>query len=377
LPSDMQRFKRLRVVFLSNTAFTEVPPQLAACPGLEMLGMRSCRISQWSEDALPSSIRGITLTDNQLSSVPSSVGRMGKLQKLMLSGNHLHDLPRAMLQCGRLDNLRIAVNHFTTAPTWLSKLPSLAWYSDAGNPFSSENGSALVALPTISWNDLQIGEQIGKSPNKNTVYRAQTKDGRAVAVKLYHGQLSTDGSVDDEVRASTIAGESEHLISAMALIANAPGGQLAVALPLIPSSFSQLALPPDFNTLTRDVYPAAQRFEPTVILKTLGDIAIALNHLHAKGVMHGDMYAHNILTDSGGAAYLGDFGGASVYQPGQDAWRERIDSYAFGILMSELLARCGNPGDAQLGRLHELQKRCTQLVTTERPLFSEIVEWLQ
>jgi serine/threonine protein kinase len=65
-------------------------------------------------------------------------------------------------------------------------------------------------------------------------------------------------------------------------------------------------------------------------------------HLHAQGINHGDLYAHNILHCGEGRAVLGDFGAASFHPPGDPGAAEalqRIEVRAFGCLLEELVER--------------------------------------
>jgi serine/threonine protein kinase len=70
------------------------------------------------------------------------------------------------------------------------------------------------------------------------------------------------------------------------------------------------------------------------------DVADALAHLHQRGVMHGDLYAHNILIDPvHGQARLGDFG-AATRLPAQPSDVGRgllaLEVRALGCLLEEL-----------------------------------------
>ena len=98
--------------------------------------------------------------------------------------------------------------------------------------------------------------------------------------------------------------------------------------------------------------------DPDEALRPLGLIADALRYAHAKGVVHRDIKAENVLLDGGGAPYLIDFGvaaipagdgsagggtsiGASPQQLAGEAPRAADDIYALGVLMHELLT--GSP----------------------------------
>ena len=105
-----------------------------------------------------------------------------------------------------------------------------------------------------------------------------------------------------------------------------------------------------------------------------GGVAAALAHLHGRGILHGDLYAHNLLVD-GHDCRLSDFGAASFFTPGssQGAALQRLESRAFGILLEELLQRC----DAPPAQLQTLAADCQQSATAQRPDFAEIAARLQ
>jgi serine/threonine protein kinase len=69
----------------------------------------------------------------------------------------------------------------------------------------------------------------------------------------------------------------------------------------------------------------------------------ALNHLHACGLTHGDLYAHNLLVDGDDRALLSDLGAASLLphdDPPRRAALQALDRRALGILVDELAQRC-------------------------------------
>jgi Leucine-rich repeat (LRR) protein len=85
LPADLGRLKKLKVIFLSNNNFEEVPEVLADCPNLSMVGFKSNKIRVLGENVLPLGVRWLILTDNQLEKLPNSIGKLQYLQKLMLA----------------------------------------------------------------------------------------------------------------------------------------------------------------------------------------------------------------------------------------------------------------------------------------------------
>ncbi|PUE63317.1 leucine-rich repeat domain-containing protein [Arcobacter caeni] len=89
LPDDFDRFRRLKRLFLSNNKFDNVPKILAKLPILSMIGMRNNQIKKFEENSLPLSTRWLILTDNELTTLPESIGDLVLLQKCMLSGNQI------------------------------------------------------------------------------------------------------------------------------------------------------------------------------------------------------------------------------------------------------------------------------------------------
>ena len=102
-------------------------------------------------------------------------------------------------------------------------------------------------------------------------------------------------------------------------------------------------------------------------------VASAAAQLHQRGILHGDLYGHNILHDDNGRCVLSDFGAAAFYAPASPAAMplQQIEVRAFGLLLDELLERCDAPPAlrAQLAALHAA---CTQAEVGARPLFAAI-----
>lgn len=366
LPSDMARFTKLRVLFVSGNPLGEVPEALADCTALQLVGLKSCGITQMESDCLPPSIQGIILTDNQLEELPSTLGdEYPELLKLMLTGNRLRELPQSLRGHERLELLRVAANELEVSPDWLDELPSLAWYSDSANPLHRHD--TRHELHTYGADDIAFGAFLGESA-KNQVYQATLGD-EQVAVKLFGAGITTDGLPEDEIRASVRAGAHPKLVGAHGVYQG--GDQTGLVMSLVPPQYKTLAHPPDFVSYTRDVYPAEYAPNARRSLQTARDLADALQHLHAQGVMHGDVYAHNVLVDEAGRAVLADFGAASCYDVAdeREAWREKCDVLGYGRLIAELAA----PDDT---RLLSLAASCQLQDAQQRPTFAEICEQL-
>lgn len=202
-----------------------------------------------------------------------------------------------------------------------------------------------------------------------------------MALKLFKGAMTSDGLPLNEMHACMTAGAHPHLIPVLGKLEAHPDDAHGLVMALIDDSFRNLAAPPSFDSCTRDVYPAEATFDlKTAIGITLG-IASAAEHLHTQGIMHGDLYAHNILHGADGQALLGDFGAASFVAAEDRATAEalqRIEVRAFSCLLEELLERCPVAVDDQkiLKMLGDLQADCAQENVNARPLFGEIVRRL-
>lgn len=352
---DLSNFRRLRIAFFAHNDFEEIPGALATCESLEMVGFKSCKISTIADGVLPAGLRGLIVTDNRLQHLPDSIGKYTRLQKLMLAGNQLNALPDTFVNLTNLQLLRMASNNFLDFPDVVTHLPQLGWYSDAANPLHQ---TFQGEFKEISWNDIVLGEKIGESAS-NTVYKAILKDEGEVAVKLYGSDISTDGLPEDEMNACLLAGAHPNIIGGLGKLIDVPDGKYGFVMPLIPADYQTLGDRPDFVTLTRDVFDSHETFSLEFVTRVLQDVAEALSHCHQKGVMHGDIYAHNILSNHKGESKLGDFGAASLYQPGsQDgALRERIDVAGFGYLIEDLLTRTKGK-EEPFAKLNELKDMC-------------------
>ena len=387
LPDDLPRLHKLRVLFCSDNPFTRLPDVLGQCAQLSMIGFKANQICHVPGAALPPALRWLILTDNQISQLPAEIGHCRQLQKLMLAGNRLTALPEEMAACTQLELLRIAANGIREIPPWLLAMPRLSWLAYAGNPCCADlENAALTALPLprIAWQALQVADKLGEGAS-GVIHQAnwQREDReQAVAVKLFKGEMTSDGLPHSEMAACISAGSHPNLIVVHGRIEHHPEREEGLVMALVANTFRNLAGPPSLESCTRDIYPAELCFSHQEALRLAHGIASAAQHLHAQGIMHGDLYGHNILHDGTGETLLGDFGAASFIAPDEQTVAEalqRLEVRAFACLLGELLERCtGNAGiAATIMPVSDLQARCAQENNAARPLFVEIVQTLQ
>jgi len=384
LPDDLPRLYNLKALFLNNNQFKSVPEVLARCPQLSMISFKSNHLTRLSETALPLQTRWLILTNNQLTTLPASLGKLTKLQKLMLAGNQLRSLPDELSACLNLELIRIAANQLPTLPRWLLTLPRLAWVAYAGNPFSAELAATKRCpshLEQIDWQDLAIGEQLGQGAS-GIIYQAIWNDGtspKQVAVKVFKGNVTSDGLPADEMRACIAAGPHQNLVSVLGQVVNHPDQKEGLVFPFISKDYSTLGGPPSLESCTRDTYAPGTRFALGTSLRIAQSVAAATAYLHSRGILHGDLYPHNILSHPSGDSFLGDFGAAAFFDPTDTATSaalERIEVRAFGCLLQDLLARC----PAQESETHvevfqtlrAMQQACMLPTVMGRPVFRAI-----
>jgi hypothetical protein len=388
LPDDLPRLHKLRIIFCSDNLFTELPVVLGQCKSLTMLGFKANQISRVPDEALAPTLHWLILTDNRIQNLPSSIGQCRQMQKLMLAGNQLSDLPAELANCSQLELLRLSANRFSVLPSWLLTMPSLAWLAIAGNPLtdSFEVARQASSIAEIDWQHIELGARLGEGAS-GVIYQAKLWQAddvpKDVAIKLFKSTITSDGMPRSEMTASIAVGLHPNIVGVLGQVSDHPSGAMALVMPLIASDYVNLANPPSLESCTRDVYASATVLGLSQVCSVALDIARATEHLHACGILHGDLYAHNILYNAEGHGLLSDFGAAS-FLPIDDIDSaqslQRIEVRAFGILLGELLAHCAESSaeyadSEQISRstLTALQQRCTQAHASARPLFADVV----
>ena len=382
LPDDLHRLPHLRVLFCSDNRFTELPACLGQCAKLSMIGFKANQIHHVPAAALPPQLRWLILTDNRISQLPDELGQRPLLQKLMLAGNHLAHLPESLAQCTNLELIRIASNRLTHLPAWLLALPSLTWLAYAGNPVEmAEEVAPDDTTPNIPWSELEMAEVLGEGASGVIRKALWTPLAQPVAVKLYKGTITSDGSPLHEMQACIAAGLHPNLIKVEGRVVGHPEAQAALVMDLIDPSYRNLAALPSLASCTRDIYEPSTRFSLEVALRMARGIASVAAHLHRHGITHGDLYGHNILWNAAGDCLLGDFGAASFHATADSVETralQRIEVRAFGVLLGELLERIDTGlSDAARQLLEGLQARCCQPEVLARPSFEDVEALLE
>lgn len=346
LPTSLpQVLPNLNILFCMKNSFTQMPEVIGKCPRLEMVSFKSNRITSLHPDALGNQMRWLILTDNLLESIPDTIGRCVKLQKLMLSGNRIRELPSDIANCRNLELVRLGSNQLQKPPVTLLALPNLAWIAISDNPFLSGNNSTGESQRTTMpiqiftddiLDDPDRGEIIGSGASGIT--RKYTLKTRDVAVKEYKGTITSDGNPEEERRAALLAW-SLGCDSLIEVLGETKKGSLVMELLTDYQVFSE---PPSLQSCSRDVYGPDASGHMTLerAVSMVSSLLQALTKLHENGLCHGDFYGHNILvsTKDRKRVWLTDFGAAFFYDRNHSYGTaiELIERRAFSHLVNEI-----------------------------------------
>ncbi len=375
LPKEFSLLVELKIVFLSLNQFEIFPEVLGQLTKLEMVGFKSNQINFISENALPPKLKWLILTHNQLSQLPKSIGSKNRLQKCMLAGNNLTSLPEEMKNCVNLELLRISANRLNALPEWIWNLPRLTWLAYSSNNFNS-NFENFDSIKTYAWESFGIENQLGEGAS-GVISKATFKTKNiAVAIKVFKGEVTSDGLPKNEMIAAIHAGIHPNLIRITGKIMNHPQQKDGLVMELLSPNFYNLAEPPTFETCTRDVFKKEIKYSLAQVIIIIKQVAEACFWLHSKKVLHGDLYAHNILIDQNLNTKISDFGAATIYKE-NSLNHEKLEVRAWGCLLEDLLENTVEKNNINLEILNEMIKLktdCLHEKITRRPSFDYILK---
>jgi tRNA A-37 threonylcarbamoyl transferase component Bud32 len=365
IPDEIKQLKKLKIIFASNNNFEVLPESLGQCESLEMVGFKANEISYVPPKSLPIKLRWLILTDNNITSLPDTLGERPRLQKLALAGNQLTQLPSNLAQLINLELVRISANQLTECPDHLLALPKLAWLAFSGNPFTRTD-IGIRAVPLVSYSSFTLQEVLGQGASgviSKATWNAPTdRFPDEIAVKVFKGELTSDGYPEDELQACLKVGSHVNLVRSLAQVNEK--GYLALVMQLIPEHYSNLGLPPDFDSCTRDTFELGFSLSIQKIIKIVNQMRSVFAYLHDNQVSHGDLYAHNTLLDRDANIIFGDFGAATMYHmlsEEQQVQIQKIEQRALNYFIEDLLSVCAE-ADKSSSEYSLLAKNITEQV---------------
>lgn len=349
LPKELVQLKKLKIIFASNNLFSTLPEVLGECENLEMVGFKANKINTVPANSLPAKLRWLILTDNCIELLPDSLGERPRLQKLALAGNKLIELPLTMDKLKNLELIRISANQLAKCPTQLLQLPKLAWFAFSGNPFSysnhADNSVESTTVPSLPSSSYTLQEVLGQGASGVISRAVWTKNQPSfpdeIAVKVFKGEITSDGYPEDELQACLKTGNHKNIVRSLAQVNEKD--YLALVMDLIPEHYTNLGLPPSFKSCTRDTFKTGFTLKIDQINKIVMQMEDVFEHLHTNQVCHGDLYAHNTLVDDEANIIFGDFGAATMYHmltSEQQVQIKRIEARAFNYFIDDLLSIC-------------------------------------
>ncbi|KAF8062034.1 Zadh2 [Scenedesmus sp. PABB004] len=396
LPGALCRLTGLRALNAYGNELTDLPADFGALTRLSRLGLKSNRLA-----ALPGSFTQLTglvelfLTDNALTTLPEGFGQLRSLVKLQASFNPFESLPADLFGLPELELFRLAVGHLAEWPAGLGEaggLPKLAWCSLGRNPAARAVPALPAHLPRVRRAELEIGAKLGQGASGEVFVGRWA--GREVAVKIFLSHVSPDGSTADETGINA-AVDHPNLTRVLALVLGdgdasgdgggdgggdrgGGGGEGVVGMVLELVHGAPLAGRPTSEHLLRCKWADGAVFSPGRALAVARGVAGALAYLHARGLAHGDVYAHNIMLAEGPGAtavpVLCDFGAAFAYDgAAAGCFFEAMEVRAFGLLLADIAARLRGDGDGGAARgLGALVACCLDPAPARRPRFAEL-----
>lgn len=359
LPQALTQLKKLKILFASNNQFTTLPEILGEMEQLEMIGFKTNQIHTVPANSLPKKLRWLILTDNQITQLPESLGDCTRMRKLALAGNKLTHLPESMSQLHQLELLRISANEIEQCPEQLLSLPKLAWFAFGGNPFSRSDIQNQT-VPQITSDSYKLEQVLGQGASgvisKAKWLKPQTGLPTDIAVKVFKGEVTSDGYPEDELQACLKVGNHPNLVQSLAQVNEKD--HLALIMNLIPAHYRNLGLPPSLQTCTRDTFSEGFSLSIHAIEKIVAQMQDVFNHLHDNQVCHGDLYAHNTLIDDDANIIFGDFGAATMYHMLTERQQQKIkqiEQRALDHFIDDLLSICETQ-DQNTARFLKLQQ---------------------
>ncbi|KAI8113653.1 hypothetical protein M9435_003648 [Picochlorum sp. BPE23] len=356
IPEEIGRLRSLETLDIHNNCIRELPESLGGLASLQELNAMGNRIERVPESlGRLRSLQVLGLKDNCLTELPDVFSGLQELREVYLTGNTLESLPDSMCECqslvkiqlshngtlkhlpekigqlSRLELFRAACCDLQHIPESLMNAHSLSWLSIAGNPLAGSLKKPNA--PCVSIDDVMVGKKLGDGAS-GEVFEGEYKK-KQVAVKLFRKDTSPDGHCEDEIAIACML-HDDNLVNVLARIDHP---HLGVVMEYVEGS--PLALKPNKDSVLRCRWKEGQLFPISFVLRCLSSVSGALEHMHTKGIAHGDVYAHNVLARDDGTSILCDYGAAFAYQRSnkQHGLFELHDVRAFGLLVRDLIER--------------------------------------
>eukprot|EP00903_Cladosiphon_okamuranus_P012061 g11323.t1 len=162
LPAEVSNLSLLVSLKLRKNKLKAVAPEVFSLESLSLLDLTGNAIRELPEDDLGEAIalKGLLLSGNRLSSLPSSVGNLKSLETLELSDNTIRSLPESIGRLKRLATLTLSNNGLMRLPESLGELSSVKLLDLSRNAIERVPGglSGLGALTSLDMRENKLTE---------------------------------------------------------------------------------------------------------------------------------------------------------------------------------------------------------------------------
>ncbi len=124
IPASIQNCTNLQYLQIDSTRIRHLPSEIAKCSNLQTVIMKNCKLQDFP-DVLPTSLKVLILSQNQLSKLPKDISRFSHLETLNLEQNLIEQIHPDIGKLSMLSHLNFSVNHLSSLPSSLSKMHSL------------------------------------------------------------------------------------------------------------------------------------------------------------------------------------------------------------------------------------------------------------
>ncbi|MGF2034754.1 MAG: COR domain-containing protein [Nostoc sp. CmiVER01] len=123
---------------LSNNQLSSLPPEISQLSNLKRLYLENNNLSSLPpEISQLSNLKRLSLHKNQLSSLPPEISQLSNLTELSLENNQLSNLPLEISQLSNLSELYLGKNKLSSLPPEISQLSNLTRLNLGNNQLSS------------------------------------------------------------------------------------------------------------------------------------------------------------------------------------------------------------------------------------------------
>lgn len=329
LPNNFNKlFPNLKILFLTNNLFEDIPECLLYSK-ITILSIKNNKIQKI--DNLPITINWLMATNNNITNI-NYITNLINLRKLSLSGNFISEIPEEINKLHNLELVRFSNNNITIINKNCLELPKLTYIALGGNPIFPD---IYKTIPIINIENIKLYEKLGSGAS-GAVYLCSIYDSNdKYVVKLFHNKFGVDGLSSTEISVLSMLYNvnCKNLVKVIAKLENDDG----IIFEYI-EDFKVLGNVPNFNTITRDVMTEKLNYDK--ILFIINGIKNAMDKLYELQIIHGDLYAHNIIYNDN-IVKLTDFG-ASFYVENKEIY-EKLHKYelrAFKNLILDVVQIC-------------------------------------